>query len=256
MDVSRDHLQQAEEHFNTLAGLLGLAASVTSRAEKGQIRLEIQTDDPGRLIGRRGRTRAAMQVLLNGIVRKREDAFPRVVLNVAAERQSAPSEPRRESHAKSAYRAPREDRPPRQGRAPRENQPPRQGRTPRESQPPRQGRAPRESQPPHQERPPRREGVRADPPEDGRGGGVRAAGPRRSRDSEEDPTERVRLKALDAAKEVRKWGEPAILPPMSHDDRQLVHDALADEPDIEVVDGAGDPRQRRRVTIRLRDHAE
>jgi predicted RNA-binding protein Jag len=38
---------------------------------------------------------------------------------------------------------------------------------------------------------------------------------------------------LDAAKEVKRWGEPSTLPPMSGRDRRIVHLAL--EGDAEIV---------------------
>ena len=42
----------------------------------------------------------------------------------------------------------------------------------------------------------------------------------------------MRLRALDAAKEVRKWGESVTLPPMNSHDRRIIHITLENEPDL------------------------
>ena len=39
-------------------------------------------------------------------------------------------------------------------------------------------------------------------------------------------------KALDAAKEVRRWGEPKTLPPMNAHDRRIIHITLEKEADL------------------------
>ena len=43
----------------------------------------------------------------------------------------------------------------------------------------------------------------------------------------------IRQQALDASKEVKKWGESVTLPPMNSHDRRIVHMTLKD--DIEVT---------------------
>ncbi|NOY74504.1 MAG: KH domain-containing protein [Kiritimatiellaeota bacterium] len=58
---------------------------------------------------------------------------------------------------------------------------------------------------------------------------------RRGDDAREDPEARearIRQQALDTAKEVKRWGEPATLSPMSGRDRRFVHLALEDDPEI------------------------
>ena len=53
---------------------------------------------------------------------------------------------------------------------------------------------------------------------------------RRSGASEEQLIEQ----AKDAAKEVKKWGEPVTLPPMNAHDRRIIHVTLQDDPEIET----------------------
>ena len=42
----------------------------------------------------------------------------------------------------------------------------------------------------------------------------------------------LRRRALEVAKEVKRWGEPVTLPPMNAHDRRIIHLALRDEPGI------------------------
>lgn len=51
-------------------------------------------------------------------------------------------------------------------------------------------------------------------------------------DGDTGKEETLRLRALDAAKEVRKWGESVTLPPMNSHDRRIIHITLENEPDL------------------------
>jgi spoIIIJ-associated protein len=62
-------------------------------------------------------------------------------------------------------------------------------------------------------------------------------------------------KAKAAAEKVKRWGEPVELEPMSAFDRRMVHQALADDPEIETVSvETGKETGKKSVTIRLREH--
>ena len=65
-------------------------------------------------------------------------------------------------------------------------------------------------------------------------------------------TNRVQLgrKALDAAKEVKRWGDPIKLPEMNAHDRRIVHLALKDDPEV-VTESEGDGVMRQ-VVISLK----
>ncbi|MBN1865395.1 MAG: KH domain-containing protein [Victivallales bacterium] len=75
-------------------------------------------------------------------------------------------------------------------------------------------------------------------------------GPRRRNDdrrrepqehsSSPDKDEQIRQKALDAAKEVKRWGEPVTLPPMNAKDRRIVHLALEDNTEISAESVSGE----------------
>ena len=58
--------------------------------------------------------------------------------------------------------------------------------------------------------------------------------PRRFEDKDEGKDDILRQQALDAAKEVRRWGEPVTLPKMNSHDRRIIHISLENEPDIQT----------------------
>ena len=74
-----------------------------------------------------------------------------------------------------------------------------------------------------------------------RGGDRRSGGKgaRRSFDEEDGKDEILRQQAIDAAKEVRRWGEPVTLPKMNSHDRRIIHITLENESDIHT-ESSGD----------------
>ena len=64
--------------------------------------------------------------------------------------------------------------------------------------------------------------------------------PRRRREDGEGgrgpavPEEQLRSQALDAGKEVKRWGEPVTLPEMNAHDRRIIHVTLQDDPELET----------------------
>lgn len=54
----------------------------------------------------------------------------------------------------------------------------------------------------------------------------------RSFDGDSEKEEMLRRRALDTAKEVRRWGESVTLPPMNSHDRRIIHITLENEPDL------------------------
>lgn len=51
-------------------------------------------------------------------------------------------------------------------------------------------------------------------------------------DGDSEKEETLRMRALDAAKEVRRWGEAVTLPPMNSHDRRIIHITLENEADL------------------------
>lgn len=68
---------------------LGFTVTVEERPIEDQILLDIQTDDPGRLIGRSGQTLSELQFLLNKLVFKHDARIPKLILDVCGYRQQA-----------------------------------------------------------------------------------------------------------------------------------------------------------------------
>lgn len=60
----------------------------------------------------------------------------------------------------------------------------------------------------------------------------------------------LRQQAIDASKEVRRWGEPVTLPPMNSHDRRIIHIALENEADL-VTESSGEGAMKS-VTIMLK----
>ena len=58
--------------------------------------------------------------------------------------------------------------------------------------------------------------------------------PRHFEDKDDGKDEILRQQALDAAKEVRRWGESVTLPKMNSHDRRIIHISLENEPDIQT----------------------
>lgn len=76
----------------TLAELLthlGFTATITESAVDDQILLDIQTEDPGRLIGRSGQTLGDLQFVMNRLIFKGDTKIPRIILDVGGYRQQA-----------------------------------------------------------------------------------------------------------------------------------------------------------------------
>ena len=90
----------------------------------------------------------------------------------------------------------------------------------------------------------------SEPRESRRGGGHRNS--RGSSEAgESNPHEAVlRQQAIDAAKEVRRWGEPVTLPEMNAHDRRIVHITLEKEADL-TTESTGEG-SRKSVVIALK----
>jgi spoIIIJ-associated protein len=85
----------AAEHKATLEELLrllGFSATVQEHPIEDSYLLDIQTDDSGRLIGRKGQTLVALQYILNRLLFQRDPQSPKVTIDVAGYRGQAREE--------------------------------------------------------------------------------------------------------------------------------------------------------------------
>lgn len=64
-------------------------------------------------------------------------------------------------------------------------------------------------------------------------------------------TERFETMALDAAKEVKRWGSPRTLGPYRPGERRIIHLTLRDDPEVETIsEPEADANGCKRITIR------
>lgn len=100
------------------------------------------------------------------------------------------------------------------------------------------------------QRQPRERSEHGDRPDRGdrRGGDRRDRGDRGDRDGEE----RLRQQALDAAKEVKRWGDPVSMGPLTARDRRVIHTALRDDPEVETESGPDEGRGMKKVVVHVR----
>ena len=193
--------ERKEKLIHTLATMfdyLGLSGNFRIE-EKGQkLAVKITSDDAGRIIGRKGQTLDSLQLILNRIMFKGDDEFPRIMLDIdgysSGERE--PREPR--EHRDSGDDAPR---------------------------------APRAGS--------RRQSSR---------GGRGDFEPRQS-------TEQLEQQARDAAKEVKRWGDPVKMPEMNAHDRRIIHMALRDDPDIETQSEGEGAMKKVVISLKKEDEA-
>jgi spoIIIJ-associated protein len=72
----------AKEVLGTMLPLLSFEAQLTAVIETNTVRIRMECEDAGRLIGRRGATVNEIQFLLNRILQRRHKAIPRIFLDV------------------------------------------------------------------------------------------------------------------------------------------------------------------------------
>lgn len=179
MAIEEEKLDFARRMADGIIDKLGIPADITVQEKKGKLSLDIKTPEPGRLIGRKGRSLWYLEYLLNRLVGHEFEDAPSVVIDVDGYRQSDGEEP-----AENQEQSPAEET---KGRPAKKN--------------------------------------------------------------------KLQQFAVDAAKEVKRWGEPKTIGPYDPDDCQAVVDILEKEDGIVIEsqeDSAGD-KPRKKITIRAKD---
>jgi predicted RNA-binding protein Jag len=194
----------------TMLDYLALDAKLKIEDKGSKLAVIIASEDAGRIIGRKGQTLESLQLLLNRMMFNAEPDCPRIVLDIDGYSRNN-TRPGGDAEGEGDERRER-------------------GGDPRD----RRDRGDRG-------------GDRGD-----RGGDRGDRGDRRDRDdrgdrrdsrggrerNEEDEAaheETLRIQALDASKEVKRWGEPVVLPPMNSHDRRIIHITLQEDPEIVTV---------------------
>ena len=97
MAATEEQAKKSAETLTTMLELLGLDAEVDGVDGDGEITLELRTEDPGRIIGRKGQYIESLEFLLNRLLRQKGTFFPRVSVSVDGyQRKPRPRHGRRE----------------------------------------------------------------------------------------------------------------------------------------------------------------
>lgn len=183
--------EYAANCFREMAARLGVKASVTGTGEGKRIVLSVETDQPGHLIGRRGRNLNNLDYLLNRILAGKYDQQVRAKIDVKGGE---------EMEGKGGAESADGER---------------------------------------NQRGPARKGQKKVGPGAGEG-----------------DTERLRRLALDAAKEVKRWGDSKTIGPFTTPERKIIHSTLQDDADVRTESGEELAGRRKKVTILPADHEE
>jgi len=90
---------QPKATLEELLRLLGFSATVEEQRIDESYLLDVQTDDSGRLIGRKGQTLVALQYILNRLLFQQDQQSPKVMVDVAGYRGQAREELIRKAQA-------------------------------------------------------------------------------------------------------------------------------------------------------------
>jgi predicted RNA-binding protein Jag len=236
--------ERATKILMTMFDYLGLEASLRVEEKGSRIAIKIMSEDAGRIIGRKGQTLESLQLLLNRIMFRNEEDCPRLTLDI-------------DGYARGNVRGRREDG--EEGGEEREERPARRERSRNSDRGGDRDNGGRDFSRDNGDRDnggrdfSRDNGDRDNGGRDfsrdngdrsnGRDGGYRDNGgrDRRPRRNEGESfggapepltEEQLQLQAQDAAKEVKRWGEPVTLPKMNAHDRRIIHVTLQDDAEI------------------------
>ena len=199
--VVPEMLERTQKDLMKMLDFLGYEDAVVKAAESnGEIELSVESQDAGRIIGRKGQTLESLQLLLNRMMQKEDPDYPRVQICI------------------DGYSTRRPDS---------------------------RGRAAREQEDGSFER---RRGGAEHGRRRGGNGGERGERRRRFGDDREghggdEHDDILRQQALDAAKEVRRWGEAKTLPAMNAHDRRIIHITLENEADLQTESEGEGPKK-------------
>lgn len=223
--VSQEMMDQALKTLTTMLDYLGLEAGVKVEGRSTKINLLVSSDDAGRIIGRKGQSLESLQLLVNRMMQKSNQDFPKVYIDIDGYSSKRGERPRRRRRDDEGRDSAEGSAPAAEGSESSEEGSSDEGRGSRRSYDRGSGRS--------YDRAPR--GDRGD-----RGRHSHHDRDERPRHNEEEGSfegdaekdEILKQQALDAAKEVKRWGESVTLPPMNSHDRRIIHVSLQDDAEI------------------------
>ena len=84
MSKIEEQMQKASKTLATMLDYLGLDASLKTEEKGSKIALIVSSDDAGRIIGRKGQALENLQLLLNRMMLKTDEEFPKIMPEVTA----------------------------------------------------------------------------------------------------------------------------------------------------------------------------
>ena len=93
--------EKAAKTFSEMMGQLGFQIEITDAKEDRAITLFVNTDDPGRLIGRKGKYLESAEHLLNSMLKRDGGDIPRVSIDVDGYDRESRNAPGEEEHPRS-----------------------------------------------------------------------------------------------------------------------------------------------------------
>jgi spoIIIJ-associated protein len=202
---------KAVKTLATMFDYLSLKADLKVTERGPKVAITISSEDAGRIIGRKGQMLESFQTILNRMMYNNDQTFPRVVLDIDGYPRTRVNTPR--DGEKSTTPA----RPSKNSNYERKNQ--------RNSRPAQSSYDRKEERDSSYER---------------SGNRYNNRNSRNDRNDRNDRQERrggsneetLTRQALDAAKEVKRWGDPTTLPKMNAHERRLIHVALDGDKEI------------------------
>ncbi len=192
----QEKMDKASKTLAIMFDYLALDGSIRAEQKNEDIALIVGSEDAGRIIGRKGQTLESLQLLLNRMMQKADQEFPRVFIDI----DGYSRKPRKEKRFEGRGRDKR-----RRNSASNMNS---------------------ESN-----------------------GASDADGDNEAEEfSEHDLI--LQQQALDAAKEVRRWGEPVVLPEMNAHDRRIIHISLQSESDLHTESEGEGNLKRVKITVK------
>ena len=212
--------EKARTTLATMLDYLGLNADVKAEERNGKPLLVTYSEEAGRIIGKKGQSLQSLELLVNRMALKEDNDAPWVSIEVDGYSAGRPGG---RDNRKREFREDRGDRPERGGY--------RQDRGDRQERGDRQVRGDRQD--------------RGSYNRDDRGGGAQ-------RDFMSE--EQLNQMALDAAKEVKRWGDSVTLKPMNAHDRRIIHMTLKGDTEIDTQSKSDKDSDRlKKVVVCLKD---
>ena len=81
-EVTIEQMETACKTLMTMLDYLGLEAEVRFEAKGNRVGLIVSSEEAGRIIGRKGQSLEAMQLLVNRMMQKKDENFPRVLIDI------------------------------------------------------------------------------------------------------------------------------------------------------------------------------